>query len=61
MLDDKFSIPTEECQVSVTLDDDGELERILITLYGPSIWRDSDEIKEYLTRVLECEVWVAIG
>ena len=60
-LSDNFSISAEECGVSVTLDECGELRRVLVTLYGSAIWRDSDAIEEYLTRLLGCEIWVAIG
>ena len=58
---DKFSISDDECEISVTLDDKGELRRVLVTLYGSAIWRDGDEIEEYLTSLLGCEIWVAVG
>ena len=60
-LGDKFSISEEECNVAVTLDDDKKLECVLVTLYGSAIWCDSDAIEDHLTRLLGCEVWVAIG
>ena len=58
---DNFSISAEECKVSVTLDERGELQRVLVTLYDSAIWRDSDEIEEYLSHLLGCEIWVAVG
>ena len=61
-LSDKFSIENEECEISVTLcGEERKLERVLVTLYGSAIWCDSDAIEKYLSGLLGCEVWVAIG
>ena len=61
VLEDEFSISEDECKVSVTLGDSGELRRVLVTLYGSAIWCDSYAIEEHLTRLLGCETLVAVG
>lgn len=65
ILHDRFQIDTSECEVEVSVNklDDGKLvlNRVLITLYGSAIWKDSGEIENVLGRMLSCEIITAIG
>ncbi len=64
---DRFGIDGSECSVSVSLDghgDDGEprkLSRVLITLHGSAVFRDSGEIEDYFSTLLGCEIVTAVG
>ena len=65
ILYDRFSIDSSECDVKVSLitNEDGarKLQRVLITLYGSGIWRDTEEIERVLGGMLSCEIVTAIG
>ena len=65
ILHDRFDIDSSECKVEVSFaePEGGErtLRRVLITLYGSAIWRDTGEIETVLGRMLACEIVTAIG
>lgn len=65
MLCDRFNIDSMECSVSVKAIPAGEgksrLEHIFITLYGSAIFKNTDEIEEYIGKIFGCEVITAIG
>ncbi len=61
VLSGKFGIEREECYVSVQLDRDGKPERVFIRLFGSAVWKNTNEIKEYISRLCKCETVIAIG
>jgi len=65
MLEDRFSIAREDCSVSLRLcEGEGlrrELEYIHITLYGPAIFKNTNEIESYLNGLFGCKIITAIG
>lgn len=64
LLKDRFAIDESEVEVSLRLTDEKEgrrIERILITLYGQAIWKDTGEIERYLEALFGCETVTAIG
>ena len=65
MLFDRFNIDGTECSVLVKVTSAGEgksrLEHIFITLYGSAIFKNTDEIEEYIGKIFGCEVITAIG
>ena len=64
ILHDRFDIDYSECKVDVSLTENNgkkELRRVLITLYGTAIWKDTGEIERVLSDMLACEILTAIG
>ena len=65
MLEERFSIPREDCLVEVSLTvGEGEervLDSIRITLYGPSIFKNTTEIEDYFVAIFGCEIVTMIG
>ncbi len=65
ILHDRFDIDSSECKVETSFsqitDGKRELRRVLITLYGSAIWKDTGEIESVLGRILSCEIVTAIG
>ena len=65
LLSERFGIPQDEVTVSIrtSVTEDGlrRPERILLTLYGSSVWQDTGAIEEYLSSLLGCEVITAVG
>ena len=64
LLNERFEIDASEVDVSMKLtaeDGSRRIERILITLYGQAIWKDTRAIEEYLGGLFGCEVITAIG
>lgn len=65
ILNDRFDIDSSECKVEVSFaEQDGgsrALRRVLITLYGSAIWKDTGEIEAVLGGMLACEIVTAIG
>ncbi len=61
LLSDRFDIDISECEISVGTDGGGGLERILVTLYGNAVWKNTEEIEEYLYGLFGCEIVTAIG
>ena len=37
------------------------LSRVLVTLYGAAVWKDSSAIEERLRSLLGCEIVTAVG
>ena len=63
ILHDKFSIPENECEVSITTEyREGKLcpTHIQILLSGKSIFKNPYEIEEYFATLLECSCSVLI-
>lgn len=65
MLEDRFSVPRENCSVAVKLRQ-GEgnaraLESISITLYGGAIFKNTNEIEDYFGEIFNCEIITVIG
>ncbi len=65
LLFDRFGVETHECSVSVKLRssdrEKNELLRISVILSGSAIFKNTDEIEEYLERIFGCEVITVIG
>ena len=64
MLHDRFDIDSAECKVEVSFSENNgkrEIRRVLITLYGSAIWKDTGEIESVLANILSCEIVTAIG
>jgi len=62
LLEDKFGVGKGECSVSVRFTDTNrEIERVFITLYGASVWKDTEAIEGYLEGLLNCDIITAIG
>lgn len=65
ILHDRFDIDSSECRVDVSFSEEADgkrtLRRVLVTLYGSAIWKDSAEIEDVLGRILSCEIVTAIG
>ncbi len=65
LLADKYGIEREECKLSVRLSE-GEsqkkdIDSIFITLYGSAIFKNTDEIENYLGGLFGCEIITIIG
>ena len=62
---EKFDIKNDECYISVITgeDKDGKraLKRIFINFYGAAIMKNTEEIEDYLSKLLGCEVVSAVG
>lgn len=61
MLFDRFGIDSSECEIGVVLTDDRELSRIAVTLYGGAVWKNTNEIEDYLGDIFNCEIITVIG
>ena len=65
ILYDRFDIDGSECKIDVSLSQtsngDKKLQRVLVTLYGTAIWKDTGEIESTLEDILSCEIVTAIG
>ena len=65
ILKDRFDIEPSECSVSVKFSSDKAgkrvLDRIFVRLYGSAIWKDTEEIEDYLTELFSCDVITAVG
>ena len=65
LLAERFSIPRENCSVTVSLrqgeGDARVLERISITLYGSAIFKNTTEIEDYFGEIFGCEIITIIG
>ncbi|MBR3878609.1 MAG: hypothetical protein IKJ24_00665 [Clostridia bacterium] len=65
MLEDRFSVPRENCSVAVNLrrgeGGTSSLERIFITLYGGAIFKNTNEIEDYFGSIFNCEIVTVIG
>ena len=64
ILHDRFDIDYSECKVEVSISENNgkrELKRVLVTLYGSAIWKDTGEIERVLSNILSCEIITAIG
>ena len=61
ILSDRFDIDGSECKVSVTLTENRALSRVVITLYGGAVWKNTNEIEDYLKNLLGCEIISVIG
>lgn len=63
ILEQEFSIPQEECEISVyTIENNDELSisKIQILLFGKSIFKNPYEIELYFTNLLKCDCTVLI-
>ena len=62
---ERFGVKNDECYVSIAtrIDEDGkrELNRIFINFYGAAIMKNTEEIEDYLSTLLGCEVVSAVG
>ena len=62
---ERFGVKNDECYVSVITREgnDGKraLKRIFINYYGAAIMKNTEEIEEYLSKLLGCEVVSAVG
>lgn len=64
MICDRFGIEDSDLSVSLRICGDGRerrIERIFLTLYGGAVWKDTEEIEQYLEDIFCCEVITAIG
>ena len=65
ILYDRFDIDGSECKIDVsftqTSNGDKKIQRVLVTLYGSAIWKDTGEIERTLESILSCEIVTAIG
>ena len=65
ILYDCFDIDGSECKIDVSLtqtsNGDKKIQRVLVTLYGSAIWKDTGEIERTLESILSCEIVTAIG
>lgn len=61
ILSERFEIDRSECSVNVGLSDNRDLERVTITLYGTSIFKNTAEIEAYFGEILNCEIITIIG
>lgn len=61
ILSDRFGIDSAECEVAVVLTDGRGLSRIVITLYGSAVWKNTNEIEDYLGEIFKCEIVSVIG
>ena len=61
ILNDRFGIDGSECKVSVTLNENREFSRVIITLFGSAVWKNTNEIEAYLGNILRCEIISVIG
>ena len=65
ILEKNFAVSPEECRVDLNISrgEDGErrLTRVLITLYGSAVWKDTGAMEDYLSSLLGCEVISAVG
>lgn len=61
LLYDRFEIDGSECEISVSLNSEGGLDRVLVTLYGGAVWKNTEEIEGYLYGILGCEIVTAVG
>ena len=65
ILFERFGVKNDECYISVTTGEgqDGkrELKRIFINFYGAAIMKNTEEIEDYLSSLLGCEVVSAVG
>lgn len=65
MLEERYGVAREDCEISVIADRNGsgelELKRIFITLYGRAIWKDTGEIERYFGGIFDCEIVTAVG
>lgn len=63
ILSDKFSIPREECEISLKTEySEGQyhVARVQILLFGGSIFKNPYNIEEYIADLLSCECEVLI-
>ena len=62
---ERFGVKEDECYISVTtgVGQDGkrELKRIFINFYGAAIMKNTEEIEDYLSNLLGCEIVSAVG
>lgn len=61
ILSDRFDIDSSECKVSLSLTENRTLWRVVITLYGSAVWKNTNEIEDYLENLLGCEIISVIG
>ena len=64
ILGERFDIDPSEVEVSLNLtaeDGNRRIEKMLVTLYGQAIWKDTGEIERYFEELFDCEVITAIG
>lgn len=61
MLYDRFGIDPSECEVGVVISDERKLSRVIITLYGSAVWKNTNEIEDYLSQIFKCEIVSIIG
>ena len=58
MLQEKYGIAPEQCEITVVLDADGGLSRRALRLKGEGLLRDPGKIQRYLSEQFLCEVEV---
>ena len=65
ILFEKFSVDPSECKIEALVveneSEERDLKRILVTLYGSAIWKDTGAIEDHLSSLLSCDVVTAIG
>lgn len=55
MLETKFSLSSEDCRVSLTLDDGGNITCVRVALRGRGIWCNTHEMQAYIEQTFGWE------
>lgn len=58
LLQERYGIDPSNCEIVVSLDEQGGLRRISVFLKGAALLQDPEEIKEDLLKMFSCEVEV---
>ncbi|MBO5326759.1 MAG: hypothetical protein J6A84_01390 [Clostridia bacterium] len=58
LLEQQYGIDAADCEITVTLDGEGELRRIAVFLKGAALLQDPEEIKQDLLKRFSCDVEV---
>ncbi len=57
---DRFGIDNAECEIAINLTEKSELSRIIVTLYGGAVWKNTNEIESLLGDLFGCEIVTVI-
>ena len=58
LLQQKYGISPDDCEIAVALNAQGELESISVLLKGAALLQDPGEIQQYLLKEFSCQVEV---
>lgn len=58
LLEQEFGLTDDRCEIAITTNDEGELERIFVRLVGKGLLQDPAPIRERIKELFDCEVEV---